>query len=91
MVGRGPQRIWLAQPARAGCAVTAADVASTSRTSPVGVRVNIEVVVVVVACVLGARKIVGVEERVGRRVGRLEKVLLVLSVSYVSWEFGTVW
>lgn len=72
MFGRGPQRIWLAQPASAGCAVT--DVlASTSATSPVVVVSDI--VVGVKRWALAARKRGDGVVRVGRRVGRWEMLL----------------
>ncbi len=74
MVGRGPHRIWLPHPLSAGCDVME-DRAITSR------------VVVVVSAVVcwscrgcwrvwfGARKMGEGVVRVGRRVGRWEKVL----------------
>ena len=65
--------IWLAHPASAGCDVTD-DFASTSKTSPIGVLAKN--VVKVVLLLLGARKMEDGVVRVGRRVGRLEKVLM---------------
>ena len=79
MVGRGPQRIWLAQPARAGCEETAVLETRSRVASPVAVVVVAEGVncVMVVVLVPGARKMGERERVVGRRVGRWVNVLLV--------------
>lgn len=91
MVGRGPQRIWLAHPASAGCAVME-DLAITSSVSAA-----------VAFCWswsgccsrvwFGARKMVEEDgaQSVGRRVGRWEKVLRgCISASVLRWgeDFG---
>lgn len=73
MVGRGPHRIWLAHPPSAGCDVMA-DLASTSSV------VAASVVCWSCGCCcwrvwFGARKMGEGVVRVGRRVGRWEKVL----------------
>jgi hypothetical protein len=98
MVGRGPQRIWLAQPASAGCDVMAR-LGSRSSSSVVWQPASAAVVVVVVVAAVvvrvgdesnvwfGARKTVVVVDgcrRVGRRVGRLEKGLFCFVLFFVS-------
>lgn len=78
---RGPQRICVPRPARAGCAEMAdLGMRSGEATSDVVVLVGTSLE----RTLVGARKAAGGEETVGRRVGREEKDLDC--VSYEVWR-----